>query len=105
KCRSCTSSMKAGRRHNAMGVLNGAEIRERMTEPDYSKKLLVTPLLSEDQIGPASIDVRLGSSIIIPKKAYVGQQDVTDPQIVRQVEQRRYDRKRLKYHSRFMLHP
>ena len=35
-----------------MGVLNAAEIREHMLEADYSKKLLITPLLSEKQIGP-----------------------------------------------------
>ncbi len=88
-----------------MGVLNKQQIKERMEEEDYEKKLLVTPLLSEDQIGAASIDVRLGSSIIIPKKTYVDQQDVTNKNIVRQVEKMRYDRKRLKFHSRFMLHP
>jgi deoxycytidine triphosphate deaminase len=39
-----------------------------MQEQDYAEKLVVTPLLSEKEIGPASIDVRLGSSIIIPQK-------------------------------------
>lgn len=88
-----------------MGVLNQTEIKERMRRTDYKKKLLVTPLLREDQIGPASIDVRLGSSIIIPMKTYVGDQDVTRPDVVRQVEERLYDRRRLKYKSKFMLHP
>ncbi|MEO8495013.1 MAG: dCTP deaminase [Planctomycetota bacterium] len=88
-----------------MGVLNRADIDELMRETDYSKKLVVTPLLSEAQIGPASIDIRLGSSIIIPKKTYVEKQDITDPDMIRQVEQRLYDRRRLKYKSKFMLHP
>lgn len=88
-----------------MGVLNQAEIRSRMAEADYQKKLLVTPLLSEQQIGPASIDIRLGSSIIIPRKTYVDRQDVTDSSVIRQVEHRLYERTRLKYKSRFMLHP
>lgn len=51
-----------------MGILNRQEIIRRMQEQDYAEKLVVTPLLSEKQIGPASIDVRLGSSIIIPQK-------------------------------------
>lgn len=76
-----------------------------MQEKDYQKKLIVTPLLSEKQIGPASIDVRLGSSIIIPKKTYVEKQDMTDRTIVQQVEERLYDRKTLKLRSKFMLHP
>ncbi len=88
-----------------MGVLNQAEIKDRMKRTDYSEKLLVTPLLTEEQIGPASIDVRLGSSIIIPMKTYVEKQDVTDPAMIRQVEERLYDRRRLKYKSKFMLHP
>ncbi len=77
----------------------------RMAETDYEKKLLVTPLLTERQIGPASVDIRLGSSIIIPRKTYVDRQDVTDSSVIRQVEHRLYERARLKYKSRFMLHP
>ena len=88
-----------------MGVLNKADIEERMRVSDYSKKLMVTPLLSPDQIGPASVDIRLGSSIIIPKKTYAEKQDVTNGDMARQMEHRLYDRARLKYHSRFMLHP
>lgn len=88
-----------------MGILNEAQIRERIDEKDYSRKLLVTPLLDEAQIGPASVDVRLGSSIIIPRKAYVERQDVTDSKQAREVETRQYERIRMQYHSKFMLHP
>ncbi len=88
-----------------MGVLNRAEIIARIQEADYDRKLLITPLLSEDQIGTASVDVRLGSSIIIPKKTYVERQDVTDREMIRQTERRLYDFVRLKFHSKFMLHP
>jgi dCTP deaminase len=88
-----------------MSVLSSAAIQQRMKRADYAEKLVVTPLLSRHQIGPASIDIRLGSSIIIPKKAYVEKQDVTDGRVAKQMEHRLYDRTRLKYHSRFMLHP
>ena len=88
-----------------MSVLSKAEIERRMKLPDYPDKLLITPLLSTDQIGSASIDIRLGSSIIIPKKTYVDRQDVTIGQMAKQMEHRLYDRVRLKYHSRFILHP
>ena len=89
-----------------MSVLSEKEIQKRMKPTgNYSDRLLVTPLLSQDQIGPASIDVRLGSSIIVPKKTYVEKQDVTNGEMARQLEHRLYDRMRLKYHSRFMLHP
>lgn len=94
-----------GRKHIEMSVLNRVNIIKRMEENDYAKKLVVTPLLSKDQIGPASIDVRLGSSIIIPKKIFVDKQDVTDRTTIKEVERRLYDRTRLKYHDKFMLHP
>src|SRR5258708_30605317 len=88
-----------------MSVLNKEEIEALIAQTDYSKKLIVTPLLSPTQIGPASIDIRLGSSIVIPRRTFVGSHDVTDPQQAQQVEKRLYDRCRLKYHSEFVLHP
>jgi dCTP deaminase len=88
-----------------MSVLNRTSIEGLMNQADYRKKLLVTPLLTQTQIGPASIDIRLGSSIIVPKATFVGSHDVTDPANAQQVEKRLYDRVRLKYKSAFILHP
>ena len=92
-----------------MGVLNRDEILNRINDKDrnkndYKYKLIITPLLSIDQIGPASIDIRLGSSIIIPNKTYVESQDVTNSKIVKQVEHRGYNHIRLRYHSKFVLY-
>ncbi len=88
-----------------MGILNREELIEKISNSDYSKKLVVTPLLSENQIGPASIDIRLGSSIVIPRRTYIGSQDVTEKQYIQTVERRLYDRVRLHYHQKFVLHP
>jgi len=88
-----------------MGVLNRHEIRRRMKDTDYKTKLLVSPLLRDDQIGPASIDIRLSSSIIVPRKTYLDKQDVTDRGMIREVEERLYERSRLRYNSKFVLHP
>lgn len=88
-----------------MSVLNRTTIEKLMKQTDYAEKLLITPLLDEKQIGPASVDVRLGSSIVVPKRTFVGSHDVTDPSSVQQVEKRLYDRIRLKYKSAFVLHP
>jgi len=76
-----------------------------MKNADWEQRLLITPLLSEDQIGPGSVDVRLGSSIVVPRKTYVGSQDVTERSRIRQLESRLYERITLKYHSKFILHP
>jgi len=88
-----------------MSVLNKSALEALIRRTDYSEKLIVTPLLSSKQIGPASIDVRLGSSIIVPRRTFVSSHDVTDRKRVEQVEKRLYDRLRLKYHSEFVLHP
>lgn len=88
-----------------MSVLNKAEIERRMGVTDYKVKLLITPILSHKQIGPGSVDVRLGSSIVVPRRVFVGSHDVTDAERVQQVEKRLYDRVRLNYHSQFILHP
>ena len=88
-----------------MGVLHRGAIKDKIMIRDYRLKLIVTPLLTEDQIGPASIDIRLGSSIVVPIKTYVESQDVTFPELVKQIEKRRYNRIRLKYYDNFVLHP
>ena len=88
-----------------MSVLSRDKIKELMQEPDYKSKLVVTPILTEKQFGPGSIDVRLGSSIIIPKRTFVASHDVTDREQASQVEKRVYDQIRMKYHSEFILHP
>ncbi len=86
-----------------MSVLNKQALEELILQADYSKKLVVTPLLSQKQIGPGSIDIRLGSSIIVPRRTFVASHDVTDVRQIRQVERRLYERVRLKYHSEFIL--
>ena len=88
-----------------MSVLNRSSIISRIKEQDYTKKLVVTPLLEESQIGPASIDIRLGSSIIIPRKTYVDKHDVTNRSMIRELERKLYDRSHMRYHDKFMLHP
>ncbi len=88
-----------------MSVLGKEQIKQRMEKRSYAGKLLVTPLLNENQIGPASIDIRLGSSIIVPRRTFTSKHDVTDPGAARLVEKRLYDRVRLKPRAEFILHP
>ena len=88
-----------------MSVLGKEQLKQRIEKKSYSEKLLVTPLLDEKQIGPASIDIRLGSSIIVPRRTFTSKHDVTDPAAARLVEKRLYDRVRLKPRAEFILHP
>jgi len=88
-----------------MSVLNQAEIKRRMKRHSYDEKLVVTPLLSEAQLGPGSIDIRLGSTVIVPKKTYVDSQDLTVRSESHRVVNRLYEHSKLQYHTRFVLHP
>ena len=69
------------------------------------KKLIITPILSVNQFGPASLDIRLGSTILIPKRSYSEGQDVTVKENISCVEKRLHERVRLQYHQKFVLHP
>lgn len=88
-----------------MSVLKKSDIETYINNKIYSKRLIVTPLLEERQIGAGSIDIRLGTSIIIPKKTYVDSQDVTEQNKVLQIENRSYDKVRIRPGSKFVLHP
>jgi dCTP deaminase len=58
-------------------VISEAEIRRRMAErPDV--RLVVTPLLSGDQVGGGSVDVRLGTQFILLKRSARGPIDPLD---------------------------
>ena len=88
-----------------MSAINREKLIALINEEKAERRLVVTPLLSPNQIGPGSIDVRLGSSIIVPKRTFVASHDVTKKSKISQVESRLYQRLRLRYKSEFILHP
>lgn len=54
-------------------VLTKEEIKTRLHSKELSTKIFITPFLSDKQIGHASVDVRLGNTFIIFKRAkYAG---------------------------------
>ena len=43
-------------------ILNEAQILERLLDPDPERRIIITPLIHpEEQFGPTSIDLRLGT--------------------------------------------
>ena len=88
-----------------MSVLSRDEIKKKMGKAKYEERLIVTPLLTEDQIREISIDVRLGCSIAVPRKTYIESHDVTDPNLATQAEQRLYEKIILRPRHKFVLHP
>jgi len=82
------------------GVLNADIILKLMRE----RELIITPILNLEQISGSGVDVRLGTSIIFPKKTYIGSIDITKETIINE-KCRYFEKMRLKYHTPFTLHP
>jgi dCTP deaminase len=49
-------------------ILTKESIEKRLRERDLGKKLFITPLISDEQIGEVSIDLRLGNVFIVFKR-------------------------------------
>jgi dCTP deaminase len=89
-----------------MVILSRESIRDRIGRPlKDPKRLTVTPLLDEAQIGPGSIDIRLGFRILLYKKTRVSTVDVTDIPRISQMEVQHYAEVDVPFHSKFVLHP
>jgi dCTP deaminase len=52
-----------------MTLVSAESLREPLSNPDVEKRLAVTPLLEDSQVGPASIDLRLGSEFKALRRA------------------------------------
>lgn len=54
-------------------LLQDRAIIERLLEEDDDRRIVITPLINpKEQIGPSSIDVRLGGSFRIPATSHLG---------------------------------
>ncbi len=61
-------------------ILNECQIIERLTHPDADKRLVVTPLIRpEEQFGPTSLDLRLGTDFQVMRRSNVTHMDVMKP--------------------------
>jgi len=61
-------------------ILTREDIKNRLNESDSARKIFITPLLSDKQIGNASIDVRLGNVFIVFRRTkYSGLELLEDP--------------------------
>ena len=83
-----------------MSLLLQGEIISAMRRCNYAEKLLVTPLLSEAQIQPAGILVRLGSTLLVPRHRQLELQAIAG---IPELEELEYDTLRLRPDSRFIL--
>lgn len=61
------------------GVLTKAEITERLSTSDLSRRIFITPIISKSQqIGTASVDIRLGTEFIVFRRTKYSILDVLD---------------------------
>ncbi|MFM7389722.1 MAG: dCTP deaminase [Vampirovibrionales bacterium] len=53
-----------------MAILNETHILERLVHPTPEKRIVITPLIKpEEQIGPTSVDLRLGTDFQVMRRA------------------------------------
>lgn len=61
-------------------ILNECQIVERLTHADPAKRLVVTPLIRpEEQFGPTSLDLRLGTDFQVMRRSNMTHMDVMKP--------------------------
>src|SRR6266542_1602154 len=87
-----------------MSVLTHDEIIQRLNE-DWDKKLIITPLLDMTQIGPSSVDVRLGHEFVVSRSANLPCIDPLERQQFEKERSRLEDRISLGRGKPFYLHP
>jgi dCTP deaminase len=86
-----------------MSTLTKEKLIERLKSPETEKRLVVTPILSEKQIGDSSIDLRLGNQFIVFRMHNFG---VFQPYAMRPSELRRMqERQVVRFGQKFVLHP
>ncbi|TAM46181.1 MAG: dCTP deaminase [Gammaproteobacteria bacterium] len=93
-----------------MTALSKSSILEKLAE----RKLVVSPILSADQIGASSVDLRMGTVVLV---ARAGAQSHVDPSAYRQVirkpgdhdsiraKQQKHERFDIPFGQSFLLHP
>jgi len=86
-----------------MSILIKKQIEYRLTVGNESKdKIVVTPILSSKQIGPASIDVRLGNQFIVFRRHMLGTFQPLDTSAdLKKMQERQI----IRFGKPFVLHP
>lgn len=86
-----------------MPILTRDALKERLSA-EMPQRLVVSPLLTERQVGDASIDVRLGNEFLLLTRATTGSHDYTAAVADAALSQK-YDRTRREFGSPLYLHP
>lgn len=83
-------------------MLSDYRLRQRMDETDPQRRLVVTPILDLAQIGPAAIDLRLGTRFMVDIRT---RDPVIDPKAGSRPVETFFDTTYRNFGSRFILYP
>jgi dCTP deaminase len=92
------------------GVLGRSELVARL----QNKTLVISPILSEDQIGAASVDLRMGTVALMVRARGASHVDPSDskkttqqgiPHDIEIGRQQKHERYEIPFKTRFLLHP
>ncbi|WP_373532175.1 dCTP deaminase [Vampirovibrio sp.] len=88
-------------------ILNEAQILERLVDPDPERRIIITPLLKpEEQFGPTSVDLRLGTDFQVMARTNLTHMDLMkDPEALSRDVQKHMQHVKVKPTEPFILHP
>ena len=88
-----------------MSTITKEGIRKRICEKKENKQLVITPLLDPNQIGDASVDLRLGFEFIVFNLPSIGCIDPSKNDEIEREIHKYQTRVRVNRGGRFVLHP
>jgi dCTP deaminase len=88
-------------------ILNEAQILERLVDPDPERRIIITPLLKpEEQFGPTSVDLRLGTDFQVMARTNLTHMDLMkDADALSRDVQKHMQHVKVKPTEPFILHP
>ncbi len=88
-------------------ILNEEQILARLVDADPERRIIITPLLKpEEQFGPTSVDLRLGTDFQVMRRTNLSHMDLmADPEALSRDMQRHMQHVKVKPTEPFILHP
>jgi dCTP deaminase len=88
-------------------ILNEAQILARLVDPDPERRIVITPIIKpEEQFGPTSLDLRLGTDFQVLKRSNMTHLDlIKNPEDLEKDVYRSMKRVKVAPTEPFVLHP
>jgi dCTP deaminase len=88
-------------------ILNEEEILLRLADPDPERRIVITPLIKpEEQFGPTSVDLRLGTDFQVVRRANITHLDlIKEPGEIARDVRNSMEHIKVKPTEPFILHP